>query len=264
MKLHHKVFFTKQIINLKIIPSFKQSNFSEGTLIGTQALVQALSANNTFTYVHVTPKIAGIATPHPEYIFFALLAGLVIAVSCIIALGLRPLILAPEGKSRKSDGTIDGAATCSECGQSMQKLDPQSLISYLNPPEQVATELGSVSFDGWRCPQCHPEVPATAIHIRAYVLNSRKFLTCPNCQELTVQRRYKTIKPATIAKKGEESITEKCNCCSYSHTKIQPIPKIGSNGSNGYSDGGTGGGSWGDSSGFGGGDCGGGGDGGGW
>ncbi|RUT08939.1 hypothetical protein DSM106972_009920 [Dulcicalothrix desertica PCC 7102] len=254
----------KQIIDSKIIPSFKQHHFSEGTLIGTQALIQALSEDKTFTAVHATIKIWGKPIHHPEYTFFGLLGGLVIAFSCIIALALRPIRLAPNGKSRIYDGTIDGAATCSECGQSMEKVDPQSLISYLNPPEQVAQELRSVRFDGWRCPKCHPEIPPTAIHIRAYVLNYRKFLNCPNCQELTVQRRYKTIKPATISKKGEESVTEKCNCCSYSHTTIQVIPSRGSNDSNGYTDGGTGGGSYGDSGGFGGGDCGGGGAGGGW
>lgn len=254
----------KRIINSKIIPLFKLHNFSEGTLIGTQALIQALSEENTFTAVYIKPKIAGSKVTHPEYIFFALLAGLVIAVSSIITLALRPLRLAPSGKSRVYDGTKNGAAKCSECGQQMQKLDEKSLVSYLNQPEQVAQNLGSVSFEGWRCPQCYPEVPATGIHLRAYVLNNRKFINCPNCEELTVQRKYKIIKPATIAKKGEESVTEKCNCCTYSHTTIHPIPKIGQYSSNGSTDGGIGGGSWGDSGGFGGGDCGGGGDGGGW
>jgi uncharacterized protein len=140
----------------------------------------------------------------------------------------------------------------------MQKVDPQSLVSYLNQSQIVAQNLGSVSFDGWRCPQCHPEVPPTAIHIRTYVLNSRKFLDCPNCQELTVERTSKATK------KGQKLITEKCKCCNYYQTIVQPVSKTGSYGSNGYTDGGAGGGSWGDSGGFGGGDCGGGGADGGW
>lgn len=254
----------KQIINSKIIPSFKQHNFSEGTLIGTQALIQALSQQNTFAAVYATPKIARINVPHPEYIFFGILGILVIAVSCIISLALRPVYLAPRGKSRLHSGTKNRTATCSECGQRMQKLDSQSLISYLNHPEQIAQKLGSVSFDGWRCPQCHPEVPATAIHVRAYVLNDIKFVTCPKCQELTVQRTCKIVKPATMEKKGQELVTEKCNSCSYYHTTTKSILKIGSHSSNGSTNGVTSSDSWGDSGGFGGGDCGGGGDGGGW
>lgn len=256
----------KQIINSKIIPLFKLHNFSEGTLIGTQALIQILSEENTFTVVDIKPKIAGNeVAPKRIYIFWTGALGvLVIAVSCIISLALRPVYLAPSGKSRVYNGTKNRKATCSECGQRMQKLDSQSIISYLNHPEQIAQNLGSVSFDGWRCLQCYPEVPATAIHVRAYVLNDIKFVTCPKCQELTVQRTRKIVKPATMEKKGQELVTEKCNSCSYYHTTTRIILKIGSHSSNGCINGVTSSGSWGDSGGFGGGDCGGGGDGGGW
>ncbi len=253
----------RKIIQLQIIPSFKQGDFSEGILVGTQALIEAVTQHSTYMLISSPIIIGGIAIYHAEYIFFGLLGVLLIAFCGAIAIALRPPLLAPEGSSRINETIKDEAAKCANCRQSMEKLEPETLTSYLSQPEQVAQELGNVSYDGWQCPRCQPNLSGKKIHIRAYVTKNKKFTICPTCQELTVERTLVVLQAASETKAGQRLVTQKCHCCDYFQENIKTIPQINSYNSSSSSDGGINTTSWSSSSDSGG-DCGSGGDGGSW
>ncbi|WP_272819257.1 TPM domain-containing protein [Scytonema hofmannii] len=237
----------KEIIELQIIPQFKLGEFSSGIVAGTQALVSSLEGNQS-------RYMEDMAKYHPEVIFLGLIGIAVIGSAVAIAKALSHPLLEPNGRSRVNKIENDEAAKCAQCRQPMEKLNSLSLISYLSKPEQAAQTLGSVSFEGWRCPKCYPNPSNSGIHIRAYAPESRKFTMCPTCKELTVERTSQILQQATAANPGQKIVIEKCYCCDYYKADVKTIPVISSDYSSGSYDGG----------GSSGGDCGGGGDGGSW
>lgn len=255
-------FRVREIINQDIIPRFKQDDFPGGIFAGTQAIIAALGGYDSLPLM---PRLHQRTTPNLAP-YLIILAGIVAvgfgAFIWAIASSFRPTFVQPEGRSRKESSEKDGVLHCANCRQPMEKLAYKTLLPHLSQPEQVANNIGSISFEGWRCPTCQPNLMGEGIHIRAYVLHNRRFLICPTCKELTVECTSEIIEPATFTQSGKHLITEKCCCCSYCNEREELIfLSHGSAGS--YSDSGSG--SWGgDSGGFGGGDSGGGGDGGGW
>ena len=171
---------------------------------------------------------------------------------------------------------------CSYCQQPLEKLDYSQVSSYLTKPQQVASLLGSVNFEGWQCPNCRQERSSQGIHIRAYIVDSDNFPECPNCQERTVKRIRKTVKQPTQYSFGKLLIIEECQCCNYRHEDVKTLSplspplsrsfnskwssSVDGFGSGGFGNGSSGGGSNGSNGGgsFGGGDSGGGGAGGDW
>ncbi len=174
---------------------------------------------------------------------------------------------------------------CSHCQQKLEKLDSSKVSSYLTKAQQVASQLGSVEFEGWQCPNCSQQPNHQGIHIRAYILDSDDFLECPHCQEKTVKRTWKTLVWPTAHTSGLRRIIDQCHCCDYYQEKEETLPpwrdsasrgerrshSTGSRGvglfGGGFGGGGSSGGGFGGGSsggGFGGGSSGGGGAGGGW
>lgn len=255
-------FRVRQIINQDIIPRFKQDDFPGGILAGTQSLIAALGGHDILP---LTPRLHHRDTPNltAYLIIFGGIAALGFgAIVWAIALSFRPTFVEPEGRSRKESAEKDGVLHCVNCRQPMEKLPYKALLPHLSQPEQVSEKIGSISFEGWRCLTCQPNLTGEGIHIRTYILNNRRFIICPTCQELTVERTSEVLEPATYTRNGKRLVIDKCHCCSYCEEREGLI--FWSNYSYGsYGD--SGGGSWGgDSGGFGGGDSGGGGDGGGW
>lgn len=107
----------------------------------------------------------------------------------------------PEGSSRVLNQTKDGAAKCAVCKHFMEKLDIEAIASHLTPPEQAASRIGSVDFDGWQCPTCYPNLTRTQIHNRAYVINDKNYTSCSTCNELTVERTSKVLEAPNTRKK---------------------------------------------------------------
>jgi uncharacterized protein len=201
------------------------------------------------------------------------LAAIILAIAAIAIMASRPTFVKPGGRSRTDDPEKTSALNCANCRQPIEKLDSESVQPYLSQTEQVAQKIGSLSFEGWRCPRCQPKLTRQDIHVRAYIRDRFRYGTCPSCQEWTVERTRKILELATKDKEGERLITEQCHCCSYVNEKVEVIPRKmsdesssgGGGGDSWGSQGDDGGGSWsGDSGSFGSGDSGGGGDGGGW
>lgn len=146
-----------------------------------------------------------------------------------------------------------GARNCAQCGQSMEMLDEQHDNTFLDPPEIIEEDLGSVDYDVWACFNCKE-----VVKYRYGALFTR-YSRCPKCNYRTKSRISRTLRAATTERGGLVRVDEECEHCDYHDTYTYAtarLPKPSSSGSSG--------GSWsGGSGGFGGGFSSGGGGGGG-
>ncbi|MEP0750011.1 MULTISPECIES: TPM domain-containing protein [unclassified Coleofasciculus] len=224
-----------KIIQQEIAPRFKQGDFNGGTLAGTQALIVELKAGELPTNAAANQQNPNMGIPWEVFaiagvvvVAIAICGGvLVLIIRRLVNWLNRPVLIEPEGRSRsyKLWGG-EKQLRCAHCQQPMQKLDPVLVLPHLTPAEQVAQNLGSVEFEGWQCPKCHPHLTGMGIHIRAYVATINKFSNCPICQELTVERTDRILQSPTIYSEGIRQITHKCHCCFDCRETEEIIPSL--------------------------------------
>ena len=166
------------------------------------------------------------------------------------------VFIKPSGKSRFSG--YNRIFLCANCHKRMKQLDnTKILISVLSEPQKVAQTIGSVSFEGWQCPNCSQQLAEDDFHLVAYLSDSTRFRRCPTCDEWTGTRTKRILKRATRSSEGKRLIIDECHCCNYRQEKEEIIPRLPPPSSDSWIvSGGSGGG------GFGGGSSGGGGSGG--
>jgi uncharacterized protein len=134
------------------------------------------------------------------------------------------VFIEPTGRSRVIGSTRP--THCADCRYPMQQMDWNILQFHLRKPERAAQKLGSVKFIGWQCPNGCQQTSSPGIHIRAYILNSRQFSTCPTCHELTVQCTSQVTRSATEYSQGIRLFTHNCHCCSYQRQIETKIPRL--------------------------------------
>jgi uncharacterized protein len=276
------------IIDSQITPRFKQGDFNGGTLAGTKALVVAIenpqsssvsqeatpTANTPQTVLPTQSSALSQEVTEDTEVPWGLLGGggLVLAIGAAAYVKRRRVLIEPEGRTRLTGS--NHLFLCANCKKQMEKVDVSTIESSLSKQENVAQKLGSVNFEGWKCPNCSQQLTGLGFHIVARVSSfSDLFSECPTCQELTVRRTLKIIKHPTEYSTGKCLIIDQCHCCDYHKEKEETIPRLppppppsppSSSSGSGYSGGScSGGGSFGGGS-FGGGSSGGGGAGGGW
>ncbi|MDM9382324.1 TPM domain-containing protein [Chlorogloeopsis sp. ULAP01] len=221
------------IIDTQIIPRFKQGDFEGGTLAGTKALVLILEGDRSSSTNQVTTPNrengSTVETSADPPILWGFLAGggiLVLAIAGAAHLKRRPqkILIAPQGHSRKLDGNY--TFLCADCQKPMEKVDETTVQSYLSKPEKTAQKLGSVRFEGWKCPNCSHKLTGSGFHIVAQQSHSSRFKKCPHCQELTVTRSEQIVRPATQYNSGRRLITDDCHSCAYHHQQEEIIPRL--------------------------------------
>jgi uncharacterized protein len=277
------------IISTQITPRFKQGDFKGGTLAGTKALVVALEAPQTSSVnQQATPTAIASGTSQTSLATQPLALeqgptqdsnvpwGLLIGGGGVLAIGTaayvksRRVFIEPEGRSRFKGGSR--VCICAQCKKPMEKVDDAIIQSTLSKPEQVAQQLGSIRFEGWKCPNCSQQLTGSGFHRVAYEPCLSQFCHCSTCQELTATRTTQTLQHPTEYSTGRRLIIEECHCCDYRIEREEiipclppppppPPPSSSSSGGSSYSGGGDSGGGGGS---FGGGDSGGGGAGGSW
>ena len=200
----------KDIINTKITPQYKQGNYDRGTLNGTKALVVALDSTRGSQNWLLFP-IAVIGGG----IVYSLTKGFLWWLKRRKNVYVNPHKITVDLK--RSDSRV---VHCANCQQPMER---ETNIE-LSKAQQIASELGGVSYRGYKCLSCNDE--ANPYVTLAYFSNSDRYQTCPDCQELTVIRTEETIEEATQYKKGKRLITKKCHCCDYQTEKTTTIPRL--------------------------------------
>jgi uncharacterized protein len=146
---------------------------------------------------------------------------------------------------------------CPNCAEEMILLKEDKDDTFLEDPEIVEENLGSVDYDVWACLKCEE-----VLKLRYGKLFTR-YSKCPKCWYITVHRIERVLVNATYTHGGKVRVVERCQSCnyhrSYSYHTPMKVRSTSSSSGSGSSFGGGGGGS-----GFGGGSSSGGGAGGGW
>ncbi len=233
------------IIDTQITPRFKQGDFNAGTLAGTKALVVAIekpqtssvSQESTPTTINVNTPQTQLATqpltleeeltPNINLPWVPIVGGgmvLLLGIGAVAYKKSRHVSLVPEGYSRLS--STNHLFLCANCNTQMEKLEGAKIESYLSDAEKVARKLGSVNFEGWKCPNCSQKLTGLGFHTVALVSNSDRFSKCPTCQELTATRTKKILKHPTQYSTGKRLIIDKCHCCDYHKQQEEIIPRL--------------------------------------
>jgi len=253
-----------KIIEAQITPFFKQGNFDAGTLAGTQALVVQLGgAVNPIPAnpqkQSITPESTELPTPQtntdpirrnpspsvqPSNSDTSSGVNWLKRLLCLLLFPGLPLILLisaskrssqkrrvlvkPEGKTRTQGHPYSNRRLhCVDCKKPLEHLDAIALKSKLTQPEKIAQKIGSIRFEGWQCPRCHPQLTGLGVHIFAYVSDSSDFDKCPTCQELTVTRKIEQVlREPTWNQKGEQLVDKECHCCDYQEQVKEAIPGL--------------------------------------
>lgn len=212
------------IIKSQIIPQFKKGDFAGGTLAGTQALVVVLESERSL----LTPNAENSQSTNNSILHLLLGFGgiFVLGIGGTAAYFSRKkkIFIAPSGRTRKPQGNY--IVCCADCQQPMIKVDKNIFEDSLNKAEKTAQKLGSVHFEGWKCPHCSDKLINKEINIVAFTSNLPKFKQCPHCQELTVTCTKKVLIPATQENNGIRLITDQCHSCSYHSEREETIPRL--------------------------------------
>ncbi|BAZ69580.1 hypothetical protein NIES4106_43530 [Fischerella sp. NIES-4106] len=225
------------IIDTQIIPQFKKGDFQGGTLAGTKALLVVLNSERTSSENQTTtpnqivtpnqktsPNAQANSDGNTPWGILAIGGMMVLVVGTGVFLIPRKILIAPEGRTRKSKGNY--IFLCADCQQPMAKVDATTVDSFLSKPEKTAQKLGSVKFEGWRCGNCSHKLTGNGFHIVAQESHSSRFQKCPHCQELTVTRTQTTVRPATEYNSGKRLIIDDCHSCAYRYEKEEIIPRL--------------------------------------
>jgi len=204
----------QNVIDKRIIPSFKESQYSRGILLGVQNTITELSktiapeinnqvtspvvSNNTYTQ-----SVGQSGTNVIGMVLF--LVGLTGAGAVFIGL---PKYL--RYRIRK----------CSNCGTEMVRLDETSDNAYLNSGQRLEEKLESVDYDVWKCPNCQLHI------IKAYSAFTSTYKKCPNCSYRTLKIQNKSIRQPTYTSTGQEKIIRDCRNCKYHKEVSVTLPML--------------------------------------
>lgn len=108
--------------------------------------------------------------------------------------------------------------TCPACRARMQRLDSASGKAHLSHGQQTEANLGSVDYDVWLCRSCQ----RADVEARPALLSGLR--NCPRCSYKTLSSTSKTIRSASYSSAGLREITSRCNSCSYTNSRQEPIP----------------------------------------
>jgi uncharacterized protein len=236
------------IIDTEITPKFKKGDFNGGTLAGTKSLIVALenpaSDNQTVPLSiapnrqenpsEIPPKTLTIAAQPPTLseeptqtangLLGLLLGGGLITAIGTIAYKSNRVEVEPEGNSRFKGSSR--TCFCAACKKKMEKVDDSIIQATLSKPEQVAQKIGSLIFEGWKCPECSQQLAGLGFHRVAYQPRLSHFRECPTCAELTVTHTARILHHPTEYSEGKQLLTDKCHCCDYKIQWEETIPRL--------------------------------------
>ena len=245
----------KNIIDHKITPQYKQGNYDRGTLDGTQALIVALNSpvaeipvsspvteipvSSPVTEIPVSSPVSEIPVSSPvseipatslvttilnykeEYLWEILSTiGLVSAVGGVFWYTHRKIFVDPQTHIFSLNRYDSHNIHCANCKQRMETVAAIKLTK----AQQVAQQIGAVSYEGYKCPTCS-QVTQPYLII-AYTSYSSRYQNCSKCRELTITHTKKTLRSATQYREGKLLITDQCHCCDYIKETTKKIPRL--------------------------------------
>ena len=199
-----------EILDRRVIPSFKRGDFGGGLLGGVQAIGEVFTAAETSPSVHSRPpKDAEASKP----------LRTVPSTRVIVPLSLgMVLVLALAGYAVRRAGT----RYCPQCHRRMRRLTEDQDNAYLACAQQVEEELGSVNYRVWRCDECQ------LCTMQRILRRFSHYDDCPECKHRTMYEESHTLREPSYVQDGVREVHRTCRfpSCSYRHTQQDIIPHL--------------------------------------
>lgn len=113
---------------------------------------------------------------------------------------------------------------CQKCMGKLKKIRLSGDL--LTDQERVASQIRSIFFEAWHCPQCFSALSYDSMHLRAYLNESKKFRLCSECDEITMVKKFSRIlKRSTTKQEGKMLIVYVCQYCDEEEEKMEVIPR---------------------------------------
>jgi uncharacterized protein len=206
------------IIEAKITPQYKSSNYNRGTFDPTTPTTgifdfDSSNSNNNNSNNHSLGKIS--------LLLITIGAIMLCLAEAIKWLQRREgkIFINPQISNKNLNRSDSREIYCAKCRQPMTIVK----LIQLSKPQQVAKKLGSVTFKGYKCSSCSDRNLYSLI---SYLSNSSRYQVCPDCNELTATRTETRLKKATYYKKGKVLISDRCFCCDYCQEKTIDTPRL--------------------------------------
>ncbi len=192
-----------RIIRDIIVPYFRDENYQEGIVKGTEAIlakIEGIEELSETTSQSDQDSGGGFG-------IFTFLLAIVSAISGFFLVKRRR-----RNAPRKSEKT----------GLPMHKLGEKEEDVHLSQGQQTEEKIGSIDYDVWISEQ-----PGDVL-ILPYKNNfNRKFSKCPQCGYITFYHKGSTIhRSATYAHDGEGERQYACKHCNYSEKRQYRIPRL--------------------------------------
>jgi uncharacterized protein len=122
---------------------------------------------------------------------------------------------------------------CPQCAATMVRLNEAEDDALLNEGQQAEERVGSVDYDGWKCPSCSHQ----------FTLRYPKWLSsyakCPQCENRTKSANETVTVAATTSSSGSARVVETCAFCNFRREYTKTLPRLQSSSSSSRSSGGS-------------------------
>ncbi len=224
------------VIDEYMIPAFRQDNYSQGLLRGTEQLALRLSSpppattsSSSETTTFSSPTAASPLTPASK----PLLDRFVDTITNFDSFVPQSLLIALFGlftfagrinqslAQRRLKKLRYQARLCKHCGYDLHLLDELGDDVYLDDGQKAEEYLQSVDYDVWKCPNCNEH------ELCRYVDKSRSYKECPDCHYRTRYIQSKQLVFASCYSGGEKEITETCkrDSCGFHKVRLVTTPR---------------------------------------
>jgi uncharacterized protein len=192
------------ILDTYVIPNFKAGQFDAGVLGGVNALLKAarnqavaLPAAGSESYESDGIGIADI--------WFGVMGSFAAAIASTF--GFRRW---RRYRRRR----------CPQCQTYMTRLNEADDDTLLNEGQVTEERIGSVDYDGWKCPACSHH----------FTVRYPKWLStydkCPQCANRTKSANETVLKAATTSSSGTANVVETCAFCNFRNEFTKVIPRV--------------------------------------
>ncbi len=197
----------KRIIDRKITPRFKQSEYFEGISDGVDAVVH---------------NLVGEYPGEIDGSFVQKTKGTLSRLFDLLKWALWPLGAAMAGfgfwmyrrwiRFHKRRCPVDSTK--------MQLLAEHWDDKHLNEGERTEEELKSVDYDVWLCPECEH------VTIEAFKAWFSRFSACRACDFKTLEGTTIILSQATTSSTGQKRIDYNCHNCDENYSVTKVIPRV--------------------------------------
>jgi len=207
----------QSVINQRMLPHFKEKNYSLGVMEGTDSVVQILSQRASTIALQSAPtptiKYHGSSSTSDSGVglaFFVIVGGVIVTVFGLIWYALS--------RNRR----------CPSCRVALGRLYGGAEDQYLDDGQKLEKSLGSVDYQVWQCPKC-------GYHdLQSQYRWLSSFAGCHSCGYRTMKvGEMITVHPTEFST-GEKQIDKECYRCGFRRCETDILPMLPSHIPSGY------------------------------